>query len=141
MKGSTFEHNDPVAVVKAERFRGHSGGLSIELEAEGPTVVVSNCIFRNNTSDPKAVHVQRTSDLLKRFVFTGRGGGCIIIVAPNMPLTVLVENSTFEDNFARTIAGGLYVGYNGSVNHTVTINRVKLIKNQCPGVAGGLSIS
>ena len=140
VRDSIFEHNGPVVVVKKEPYRGHSGGLSfgyVRLKVEdGPRVSVSNCTFRNNTSDPMAV--QRTSDVLQQFVFTGRGGGCIFIVSPYTPMIAKVENSTFEDNFARSFAGALYFGLNGSLDHSVTVNRVKFIRNVCAGGGGGL---
>ena len=144
VRDSIFEHNGPVAIVKLEQYRGHSGGLSfgyVRLMVEGgPRVLVSNCTFRNNTSDPKSVAVQRTSDLLQRFVFTGRGGGCVFIVSPYTPLVAVVENSTFEENFARSFGGGLYLGLNGSLDHSVTVDRVKFIRNVCSGAGGGLHI-
>ena len=45
-----------------------------------------------------------------------------------------------EENFARSFGGGLYVGFDGNLNHTVTVSRVRLVRNECPGAAGGLEI-
>ena len=142
---SVFEHNGPASIVKQEPFRGHSGGLSIGYygdvgSKEGPTVFILNCTFRNCTSDPNSVAVQSTSDLFQRFAFTGRGGGCAFTISPSTSLTAVVENSTIEENFARSFGGGLYVGFDGNLNHTVTVNRVCLIRNECAGAAGGLEI-
>ena len=142
---SIFEHNGPASIVKPEPYRGHSGGLSIGYYGavageDGPRAFVSNCTFRNNTSDPNSVAVQSTSDLFQRFAFTGRGGGCAFTISPSTSLTAVVENSTVEGNFARSFGGGLYVGFDGNLNHTVTVNRVLLIRNECPGAAGGLEI-
>ena len=144
VRDSIFEHNGPTSVVKSEPYRGHSGGLSIgyyKLEVEGgPRALVSNCTFRNNTSDPNSVAVQSTSDLFERFAFTGRGGGCAFTISPSTSLRAVVEYSTVEGNFARSFGGGLYVGFDGNLNHTVIVDRVQLIKNECPGAAGGLEI-
>ena len=145
VQDSLFEHNGPVSIFKPEPYRGHSGGLSIGYYEEvsvvgGPNALISNCTFRNNTSDPQSVAVQSTSELFQRFAFTGRGGGCAFTIASSTSLAAIVENSTVEDNFARSFGGGLYVGFNGNLNHTVTVNRVRLIRNQCPGAAGGLEV-
>ena len=101
-------------------------------------MLVSNCTFRNNTSDP--VTAQGTSGLLQTFRFIGRGGGCAFIASSYTPLTAVLEDSTFEGNFARSFGGGLYLGFNGSQNHTVFINRSKLIRNECSGGGGGWHI-
>lgn len=144
VRDSVFEHNGPASIVKKEPYRGHSGGLSLGYYRitvnGGPTALVSNCTFRNNTSDPNSAAVQSTSDLFQRFAFTGRGGGCTFTISPSTSLTATVENSTVEDNFARSFGGGLYVGFDGNLNHTVTVDRVRLIRNECPGAAGGLEI-
>lgn len=144
VRDSVFEHNGPASIVKKEPYRGHSGGLSLGYYRitvnGGPTALVSNCTFRNNTSDPNSAAVQSTSDLFQRFAFTGRGGGCTFTISPSTSLTATMENSIVEDNFARSFGGGLYVGFDGNLNHTVTVDRVRLIRNECPGAAGGLEI-
>ena len=145
VRDSLFEHNGPVSIVKPEPYRGHSGGLSVGYYREvvvegGPKALLSNCTFRNNTSDPQSLAVQSTSDLFQRFAFTGRGGGCAFTISPSTSLTALVENCTVEDNFVRSFGGGLYVGFDGNLNHSVTVNRVRFIRNECPGAAGGLEI-
>ena len=112
-------------------------GQNLKLLGE---VLVSKCTFRNNTSDPNSVAVQSTSDLFQRFAFTGCGGGCAFTISPSTSLTAVVENSTVEGNFAHSFGGGLYVGFDGNLNHTVTVNGVRLVKNKCPGAAGGLEI-
>lgn len=61
-------------------------------------------------------------------------------ISPVYPLNATVEDCYFEDNFARSFGGGLYVGFDGNSNHTVVVNRVKLVRNQTPRAAGGLEI-
>jgi len=143
VRNCTFEHNGPVSVTKLQKYRGHAGGLSIAYYEEGtlpgPYALVSHCIFRNNSSDPLA-NLQSTSQLFKRFIFTGRGGGCAVNISPVYPLNATVEDCYFENNFARSFGGGLYVGFDGNSNHTVVVNRVKLVRNQTPRAAGGLEI-
>lgn len=144
VQDSIFEHNGPASIVKREPFRGHSGGLSLGYYrinvSGGPRALVSNCTFRNNTSDPNSATVQSTSDLFQFFAFTGRGGGCAFTISPSTSLTAVVEDSIVEGNFARSFGGGLYVGFDGNLSHTVNVTRVQFTRNECPGAAGGLEI-
>ena len=140
--GSTFEHNGPVAIVKNESYRGHSGGLSVGYndiaEREGGLIQISNCTFRNNTSNPSAAVQQSTTQLLQRFVFTGRGGGCAITVNSTFNLSASIESSYFEENSALSFGGGLYIGFSAYSPHTVTVMRSRFVNNSCNSSAGGL---
>ena len=146
VRDSVFEHNGPVMMEKSEPYRGHSGGLSIGYFGEastdspksGPVAFISNCTFRNNTSNPRALDAQSATDLLQRFAFTGRGGGCAFIVSSPSSLNATIENCTLEDNLALSFGGGLYVGFDGNKNHTVAVNRVRFVRNVCRLAGGGL---
>ena len=138
-----FEHNGPVSVVKPYQYRGHAGGLSLgyhdSVEIEQPVARVSRCNFYNNTSDPLA-NVQSTSQLFQKFIFTGRGGGCSIVVNSVSSLNASFEDCSFESNYARSYGGGLYTGFSGKHNHSITVNRVKFRKNRSSGAGGALEI-
>ena len=141
----TFEHNGPVSVIKSEQYRGHAGGLSVgyyqdRMLSSPPELRIEKCTFRNNTSDPLASIQQSTTQLLQRFAFTGRGGGCAILVNPSSPLSGTLEDCVFEENFARTLGGGLYVAFDGQLDHLVILNWVRLVRNVCPSTAGGLEV-
>ena len=132
-------------MIKSEQYRGHAGGLSVGYHREGmlssqPQLRVEKCTFRNNTSDPMASIQQSSTQLLQRFAFTGRGGGCAILVNSFLPLSGMLEDCTFEDNFARTLGGGLYVAFDGQLDHLVVLNWVRLVRNFCPSTAGGLEV-
>ena len=144
VRNCTFEHNGPVSVTKPQPYRGHAGGLSLGYHQEktllpGPYAIVSHCVFRNNSSDSLA-NIQSSTQLFQRFLFTGRGGGCAFTINPVYSLNATVEDCLFEDNFARTFGGGLYIGLNGYSNHTVVVNRVKLVRNWTPLASGGLDV-
>ena len=141
---SIFEHNGPTSVLKPQQYRAHAGGLSLgyhdSIVIPEPEARVVGCVFRNNTSDPLADIVQTTTQVLRSLLFTGRGGGCAFAINPAFPLNATVEDCLFEDNYALSFGGGLYVAFDGFSNHTVIINRVKLVRNQTPGTAGGLEV-
>ena len=134
-----------MSVIKSEQYRGHAGGLSVGYHREGilssrPRLRVERCTFRNNTSDPLASIQQSTTQLLQQFIYTGRGGGCAIIINPSLPLNGTLEDCVFEENVARSFGGGLYVVFNGQLNHVLVLNRVRLVRNVCPSTAGGLEV-
>jgi hypothetical protein len=139
--GSVFEHNGPTSVIKEDQYRGHAGGLSIgyHLTPTPPVAVISGCLFRNNTSDPSSDLVQTTSDLVRSSQFTGRGGGCAFPVNPLYSLNATVKDCTFEDNFANSFGGGLYVAFNGKEHNTVILRRVVFLRNRAP-TAGALEV-
>ena len=136
-----FEHNGPTSVIKEDQYRGHAGGLSVGYHdiPTAPVAIISGCVFRNNTSDPTSDLVQTTSDLVRSSQFTGRGGGCAFPVNPLLSLNATVEDCRFEDNFANSFGGGLYVAFNGKESHTVTLRRVLFLGNRAP-TAGGLEV-
>ena len=141
VRGCVFESNGPTSVIKEDQYRGHAGGLSVGYHdiPTAPVAVISNCVFRNNTSDPTSDLVQTTSDLVRSSQFTGRGGGCAFPVNPLLSLNATVEDCLFEDNFANSSGGGLYVAFNGRAKHTVTLRRVRFSRNHAP-TAGGLEV-
>ena len=140
----TFEHNGPVSVNKSERYRGHAGGLSVGYHQEGilssqPRLRVERCTFHNNTSDPLASIQQSTTQLLQQGVYTGRGGGCSIIITSFSPLNGTLEDCVFEENFAHSFGGGLYITFDGQLDHLLVLNRVRLVRNSSP-TGGGLVV-
>ena len=138
---STFEHNGPTSVIKQEQYRGHSGGLSLEFNeiATAPLVIVAECTFLNNTSDPTSELMQTLSDVVQSSHFTGRGGGCALLINPLYSLNTTVRDCRFEQNHANSYGGGLYVLFNGIDNHIVTVLRVRFVRNYAP-TAGGLEV-
>ena len=134
-----FEHNGPTSVIKAEEYRGHSGGLSVgfHLLPTAPVVIVSHCLFRNNTSNPNSHIILTTADAVQFSRFTGRGGGCSFPIKLLISLNAIIEDCIFEENFAISFAGGLYIGFFNSQQHNFTVSRVRFIKNYAPN-AGAL---
>ena len=126
-----FEHNGPTSVIKAEEYRGHSGGLSVGfyLLSTAPVVIVSHCLFRNNTSNPSSHIIQTPADVVQFSRFTGRGGGCSFTTNTLFSLNATIEDCIFEENFAISFGGGLYITFFGTEKHNFNIHRVKFIKN------------
>ena len=141
VKNCVFEHNGPTSVIKAEEYRGHSGGLAVGflLLPTAPVVIVSHCLFRNNTSNPSSPIIQTTTDVVQFSRYTGRGGGCSFTINPLFSLNATIEDCVFEENFAISFAGGLYIVLFGNQQHNFTVHRVKFVKNYSP-TAGALLV-
>ena len=134
-----FEHNGPTSVIKEEEYRGSSGGLSVgfNLVPTAPVVIVSHCLFRNNTSNPSSHIIQTTTDVVQFSRFTGRGGGSSFLINPLLSLNATIEYCIFEENFAISFGGGLYITLFGNQQHNFNVRQVKFIKNYAP-TAGAL---
>ena len=104
-----------------------------------PRLRVEKSTFRNNTNDPLATIQQTSTQILLKRVFTGRGGGCAIPMFSSLPSNVTLKNCLFEENFARTLGGGLYVAFDGHLNHIVVLDQIKFVRNKCR-LAGGLAV-
>ncbi len=138
----TFEHNGPVSVFKPQKYRGHSGGLSIGTEEESTNgteihFMVTGCTFRNNTSITPPDELGASTRALTTFFFPGRGGGCSIHVNTTSSANATVENCVFEENSATVFGGGLYLGFSGYSFHEIVVNNTKFVRNRSDS-AGGL---
>ena len=140
-----FQHNGPASVIKQQPYRGHSGGLSIGLSLSHslgftPQVQLSNCRFISNSAIVGSNLVQTSSNALQRLIFTGRGGGAVILVNTTDPASVSVEDCIFVDNSATSFGGGLYLFPDGPSNNTFVVNRTVFIQNRAGGGSGALHL-
>lgn len=145
-----FQHNGPVAAIKLQQYRGHSGGISIGYDDDyyfqagtDPATIPNNtgiyitgCKFYNNTSDPPQTTL--TSDLLQAYRFTGRGGSISILFNATFSSDIYVRDSVVERSFAGTFGGGIYLAFTGYAHHTAVFNKMEFIKCTCLSGPGGL---
>ena len=145
----SFEHNGPVYILRNDQYRGHAAGLSIgynmpHLSSQTGQVIVKNCTFRNNTSDPKANPVylepNRPHEILRGFVFSGRGGGVAITLNSSFPFSVSIDDCIVEENRAQAFGGGMYLLFGAYVAHTMKMNNTRFTNNKS-GTGGGLSLA
>ena len=137
-----FEYNGPAAVVKPETFRGHSGGLSLAYSSleVSPEFSVTDCNFTNNTADPSLGIQRTTSQVFRQRVFTGRGGGLVVLVNGVQPVTGTIKNCVFSDNMAHSFGGGAYTAQSGLSNHTIHVKDCLFIGNSAGLGSGGLHV-
>lgn len=145
---SLFENNGPVVITKFIPFRGHSAGLSIAFNSfkfkpsnrSKLTALVRDSVFRNNSVHVSVSGRQTTSQLLRRFLVTGRGGGYALVVHSIVSVDVVITGCVFEKNFALSYGGGVFIVWTLVSNHTTTISHTSFIENECSGGAGGIEL-
>ena len=104
-------------------------------------ILISGCIFRNNTSDPqKSGALVSTSQLLQAFIFPGRGGAIAITINSSFAFNASIEDCVIQNSFATSFGGGIYLGYSGYAAHTTYVNRTLFMNNRCDGPSGGLQL-
>ena len=101
---------------------------------------VTNCVFRNNSAIAVRRTTQTTNQVLRRFLLTGRGGGCAVNMRSVISVAVTIAGCTFEKNFARSFGGGLYFTWTLVYNHVITVKDTSFLSNKCTGGAGGLEL-
>lgn len=104
------------------------------------SVLIQDIHFRNNSVQAAISGRQTTSQLLRRSLPTGRGGGCAVNINSITSVEVLVQDCIFERNFALSYGGGLYFAWDIASGHRTVLNRTVFIENESPGGAGGLEI-
>lgn len=150
---SDFQHNGPVFVPRNDTYRGHAGGVSIGFSdlnsygldstslPNGTGAWVDHCTFLNNTSDPQQNPVPSTGQILRGFVFTGRGGALTVAINSTFEFNVVITHCEVIDNIARSFGAGIYLVFSGFSPHLLTVNDTIFINNTSVGVgSGGLSL-
>ena len=87
-------------------------------------VLVTDCVFINNSADPPSHLFLTASDLFQKHIFSGRGGGMTIPVNVTCPVNVTINNNLFRNNFASNFGGGLYCYIDGT-----TVNLTYMFRN------------
>ena len=115
VKNCSFNNNNSSSYFTRKPFQGNSGGLSVSYNTELASnslntidVLVTDCVFVNNSADPPPSLFQTTTDLIEKQIYSGRGGGLAMPVKADCPLHITVNNSVFMNNFAQNYRGGIY---------------------------------
>ena len=128
----TFRNNTSTSYFTRKPYQGNSGGLSLGYNMElaplsSVNVLVTDCVFINNSADPPSDLFLTTSDLFQKHIFSGRGGGMAIpinVTCPHCPVNVTINDNLFRNNFVRNFGGGLYCFINGT-----TVNLTYMFRN------------
>ncbi len=144
--GCVFFNNSGTGISR-NSFRGNTGAVSIgfnnvelDQQADGqPQVFVSNCNFTRNRATAESFFRSTNSAFFSR-IFTGRGGGLGLFVNESLHyINALISDNHFQDNYARSFGGGLYmVIFGANTQNMFLVRRNTFVDNTALLGAGGL---
>ena len=103
-------------------------------------VLVTDCVFINNSADPPSHLFLSTTDLIERHIFSGRGGGMAFPINITYPVNVIINDNLFMNNHAGNYGGGLYCFISGTVgNQTWMFGNNSFIGNKADIGSGALN--
>ena len=98
------------------------------------SILIMECIFRNNTSkSPGNVPVL---SLFQSYTFAGRGGALTLLLNSTTSFDVLIRDCEFIDNTAIFLGGGIYIVLNRDVTHNAVLDKLRVERNRCLGLSG-----
>ena len=143
---SLLENNFGTGIVNAS-YRGNTGGASfgyntLPLDFSSPRLTVSHCVFRNNSATATSAF-RTSSQAFFAQIFSGRGGAMAVFVNESRhDLRVLIHDCVYEDNFARSFGGGVYLLLGGfGRGHEVLVVRARVRSNVALFGGGGFQAS
>ena len=143
------------AMQEKEQYRSNSGGLSIAYhtnntvyfnQSRQPWVHVIDCVFRQNrVLLPGANTQQQINQALNNHYYFGRGGGFGLFLDEYfINIIADIERCWFDENFAQSFGGGLYLYVDGSsTQHALTVRDCNFTRNQAGdgSFGGGLQVA
>ena len=130
-------------------YRGNSGGVAFGYNfpenISKHTIQVHNSVFRNNRAIAELTF-RTTSQTSTKKIASGRGGSMAIYSnATHHNISITITNCVYENNFAHSYGGGLYVGLDEKIDTSssqseVLIGRTKFVSNVAGLGGGGLVI-
>ena len=136
-----FRNNTSTSYFTRKQFQGNSGGLSLgyNMKLASVNVLVTDCVFINNSADPPSHLTLSKNGLLEEYVFSGRGGGIAMPVNVTCPVDVVINNNILMNNYAKSYGGGIYSYINGVTgNQTYIFESNMFINNEAETGAGAL---
>lgn len=141
--------------MEKDQYRANSGGLSIAYHTNEtvyynstllPWVHVTDCVFtQNRVLLPGENTQQQIDQALNNHFYFGRGGGFGIFLDEFfINITVNIESCRFEDNYADSFGGGLYLYLDGNdTQHNFTVRDCNFTGNSAGAgsFGGGLQVA
>ena len=148
LKNSVFvdNHNQAVAVADGNEttvealLRTITTGGALALfsrDTEFIKITITNCTFRSNSGNRNDVNNSRPV-LLKS---NGHGGAVLIRFVNVQNSTVMIENCSFENNFAEVDGGAVFISLSENVSSSLIVFRNNSFINNTVETASGGAIS
>ena len=124
---TVLEHNRGTG-IDTVKYRGNSGGVAFGYNMPEniakPILRVTNSTFRNNSAIAESTFHTSSQTVLGR-IYTGRGGSMAVYSnASHHNISVTISNCVYENNFARSYGGGLYLGLSEKIDAGYSQNDV-----------------
>ena len=145
VKNCTFRNNTSTSYFTRKPFQGNSGGLSLGYNMKfaplsSVNVLVTECVFINNSADPPSHLFLSSTGLFQNHTFSGRGGGIAIPINVTCPVNVTINNNLFRNNSASNFGGSLYCFVNGTIDKlTYMFRNNKFFGNEAGRGSGALN--
>lgn len=138
---STFFDNQGTGISRIS-FRANTGAVAIgfnniETDVLNPIIMVQHCNFTSNRATARSAF-RTTSNAFFNRVFTGRGGGLGIFVNESFHnITGMILDNHFENNFAQSFGGGLYIVLFGEETQNKLLVERNVFLNNVARLGGG----
>ena len=105
------------------------------------TLRVANSLFNNNSANAAPI-VQTSTQTVNKTIFIGRGGSMAVYCnAYHHNISVIITDSVYKNNFARSYGGGLYFGITEKDDSSYSPNEIVIEKtifaSNTAGLGGG----
>jgi len=132
----SFINNTASAQYLFRSYEGNAGALSygwnnlLLAHQSAANVYINYCTFYNNSARGRVRDFNPSTDALEARTFTGRGGGIAVVFNATSNVTVTIEHTKFEENFANGFGGGLFILIDGiSANQSFNIFNNTFLSN------------
>ena len=123
-------------------YRGNSGGVAFGYNMPEniakPTLRVANSVFRNNSAIAETSFHTSSQTISKR-IYSGRGGSMAMYSnASHHNISVHITDCKYENNYARSYGGGIYLNLAQKLDEGYSQNEVLIQKTRFDSNIAGL---
>ena len=128
-------------------YRGNTGSLSITYNhvesgsiPGNPVITIKSCRFINNSATATS-SLKSSDQVFSKGILTGRGGAMAVFARENVfNISVMISDCKFEENSARSYAGGIYILFSGYGHHIALVKQCYFKSNYAGEGGGGILV-
>ena len=103
-------------------------------------MLVSKCLFINNSAIGDTTAAQSAVNVLQKRIFFFRGGGAAVLLNTFDSVWITLTDCVFINNTASSQGGGLVLVYDGMSNHSISVSKTSFQRNRGYVAAGAISV-
>ena len=143
----SFFINNRGTGITERSYRGNTGSLSITYNhvesgsiPGNPVITIKSCRFINNSATATS-SLKSSDQVFSRGILTGRGGAMAVFARENVfNISVMISDCKFEENSARSYAGGIYILFSGYGHHIALVKQCYFKSNYAGEGGGGILV-